>query len=184
MSTPTRTWNTSSMKTSTGQSAFQRTAPVESSQEESRPNPFGNMRRDRTPYSSANTPATYADWKDAQKKKKEEEAKNRPFTDDDFPPLGGKVVVKNTMITTTAHDSVTLAERLRNAIKREEDEATRRRLQMEQEEKDAKDSTISLSLGPRLSMVRRTQEQKRQSEYEEENEYAWQTSTEVEREED
>lgn len=167
MSYTPRTWNNNK---STNES-------TSDSQNQERPNPFGNMRRDRV----QQTPAmSYADYKQMEKKKKEEAEKNRPLTEADFPPLGGKVVVKNTMISTTANDSITLADRLRLAIKREEDEATRRRLELEEEEKKSKEGTISLSMGPRMTMKKKVVEQKRELEIQEEDDYQWQVSTEVE----
>lgn len=141
------------------------------------------MRRDRDRNRSSGM--SYSDWKQNEQKKKIEEEKNRPLTEADFPPLGAppgaKVVVKNVMATTTAHDSVTLAERLRNTIKRQEDEALRRRLELEEEEKKSKDAVVSLSLG--VPMLRnRVQEMKvrRDLDAQAEEEYAWQVSSEME----
>ena len=166
MSYTPRTWNNNKSTTES----------TSDSQPQERSNPFGNMRRDRVQQAPA---MSYADYKQMEKKKKEEAEKNRPLTEDDFPPLGGKVVVKNAIHTTTAHDSISLADRLRLAIKREEDEATRRRLEAEEEEKKAKDGTISISMAPRLSMKRKVEEQKRQIEIQEEEDYHWQISSDM-----
>ncbi len=129
---------------------------------------------------------SYSDWKQTEQKKKEEEIKNRPLTDADFPPLGGNVVTVKKVVPGTgvnvagAPDGVNLAERLRNAIKRQEDDALRRRLEQEEEEQKAKESMVSLSIGPsirsrKLENVRRNLE----AEAEEEN-YRWQVSSEIE----
>jgi hypothetical protein len=140
-------------------------------------NPFGNMRKERNP-SYGNS---YSDWKTTEQKKKEEAEKNRPLTDADFPPLSTKVVVKNTMITTTAHDSTTLAERLRTAMKRQEDEVLHRRLQQEQEESLSKETVVSLSLAPTLRnrMRENTLRKDQEAESLAEEKYAWQVSPEI-----
>lgn len=143
-------------------------------------NPFGNMRRDRDRNRSSGM--SYSDWKQTEQKKKVEDDKKRPLTDADFPPLSNKpVVVKNSIFTTTAHDSITLAERLRNTIKRQEDEAVRRRIEIEEEEKSSKEALVSLSLG--VPMIRnRIQEMKvrRDLDVQTEEEYAWQVSSDME----
>jgi len=138
-------------------------------------NPFGNMRRDRDRYQSGGM--SYTDWKQTEKKKKED---SRPLTEADFPPLGGKVVLPSKM--TVPGDGVNLADRIRTAIKRQEDDALRRRLELEEEEKASKETLVSLSCTPmlrtlRIREVRRNLEQEAQAE--EEN-YAWQVSGEVE----
>ncbi len=135
------------------------------------------MRKERNP-SYGNS---YSDWKTTEQKKKEEAEKNRPLTDADFPPLSTKVVVKNTMITTTAHDSTTLAERLRTAMKRQEDEVLHRRLQQEQEESLSKETVVSLSLAPTLRnrMRENTLRKDQEAESLAEEKYAWQVSPEI-----
>lgn len=166
-----RTWN----KTNTNESQ-------DSSQQQQQPNPFGNMRRDRDRnqnYGSAGM--SYSDWKSNEKKKKEAE---RPLTQDDFPPLGGKVVVKTSIVTTTAHDSVSLADRLRIAIKKEEDEAYRRRIEQEEQEKKEKDAVISIALGPPRLRIKTLDAQKKQQQQEEDDNYRWQISSEIEQPEE
>ena len=153
------------------------TNPNTASEDRQASNPFGNMRKERN-QSYGNS---YSDWKGTEQKKKMDAEKNRPLTDADFPPLSTKVVVKNTMITTTAHDSTTLAERLRNAMKRQEDEALHRRLQQEEEENLSKETVVSLSLAPTLRNRMRDITLRRDFEAEanaEEN-YAWQVSSEI-----
>lgn len=143
-------------------------------------NPFGNMRKDRNRSSGM----SYSDWKQTENKKKVEAEKNRPLTEDDFPPLGAplgsKVVVKTSMTTTTAHDNITLAERLRNTIKRQEDEALRRRLEEEEEEKKSKEAVVSISLGPKLRTRVQDLNVRRDLEAQEEENYRWQVSGEIE----
>jgi hypothetical protein len=117
------------------------------------------------------------EMKQTEKKKKED---SRPLTEADFPPLGGKVVLPSKM--TVPGDGVNLADRIRTAIKRQEDDALRRRLELEEEEKASKETLVSLSCTPmlrtlRIREVRRNLEQEAQAE--EEN-YAWQVSGEVE----
>lgn len=157
--------------------------PAEGSEQPPNSNPFGNMRKERNRSSGM----SYSDWKQSENKKKQEAEKNRPLTDDDFPPLGAppgsKVVVKTSMNTTTAHDSITLAERLRNTIKRQEDEALRRRLELEEEEKKAKEEVVSLSLGASTLRYRAKEIRLRRRELEaqeEEENYEWQVSSEME----
>ncbi len=150
-------------------------------------NPFGNMRRDRHNQSGG---MSYSDWKQTEKKKKVEEEKNRPLTDADFPPLGGgtvvipvrKVVPGDGVNVAAAGDGVTLADRIRNAIKRQEDDALRRRLELEEEEKKSKETLVSLPRAPMLRNVslrevRRNLDAEAQAE---EDNYAWQVSGEVE----
>lgn len=150
------------------------TTPAEGSEQPS--NPFGNMRRERNQSSGM----SYSDWKKTEQKKKMDAEKSRPLTEDDFPPLGGKVVVKTSIHTTTAHDSITLAERLRNTIKRQEDEALRRRLEQEEEEQKSKEAVVSISLGPKFRSRVRALDETREREAEEEENYRWQVSAEME----
>jgi hypothetical protein len=144
---------------------------------EERPNPFGNMRRDRNNYSSG---PSYSDWKQTEQKKKVEAEKSRPLTDADFPPLGGQVRLP--VKITVPGDGLTLASRLTNAIKRQEDEALRRRLEAEEEEKKSKEAVVSISLAPTLRNRVRDLNVRREIEVEEEERYAWQVSNEVEAE--
>ncbi len=146
---------------------------------EERPNPFGNMRRDRNNYSSG---PSYSDWKQTEQKKKVEAEKNRPLTDADFPPLGGGHVRLPVKITVPG-DGLTLASRLTNAIKRQEDDALRRRLEAEEEEKKSKDTIVSIPLAPTLRNRVRDLNVRRELEVQEEERYAWQVSNEVEAEE-
>jgi hypothetical protein len=149
------------------------TTPAEGSEAPS--NPFGNMRRDRN-YSSG---PSYSDWKQSEQKKKAEAEKNRPLTDADFPPLGGGQVRLPVKVTVPG-DGLTLATRLSNAMKRQEDEALRRRLEQEEEEKKSKEAVVSLSLGPTLRTRVRQLNVRRELDAQEEENYAWQVSTEVE----
>ena len=142
-------------------------------------NPFGNMRRDKERNQSYGM--SYTDWKGAEQKKKIDAEKSRPLTDADFPPLGGKVVIKTSMHTTTAHDSIPLAERLRNTIKRQEDDALHRRLELEEEERKSKEDIVSISLSvPMMRNRIRDPNVRRQLEVQAEEDYAWQVSAETE----
>jgi hypothetical protein len=157
-------------------------APAPAANEGEQPsNPFGNMRREKERNQSYGM--SYSDWKGVEQKKKVEAEKSRPLTDADFPPLGGKVVIKTSMHTTTAHDSIPLAERLRNTIKRQEDDAHRRRLELEEEEKKTKEAIVSISLTS-SSLRNRMREitLRRNLEAQAEEDYAWQVSTETEAE--
>lgn len=138
-------------------------------------NPFGNMRKER----NHSYGQSYSDWKSTEQKKKMDAEKSRPLTDADFPPLGGEVRLP--VKVTVPGDGLTLAARLSNAIKRQEDEALRRRLEQEEEEQKSKETVVSISLGPKFrSRVRTLDEtQKREAEEEEEN-YRWQVSSEME----
>jgi hypothetical protein len=142
---------------------------------EERSNPFGNMRRDRN-YASG---PSYSDWKQTEQKKKTEVEKNRPLTDSDFPPLGGGDVRLPVKISVPG-DGLTLATRLTNAMKRQEDEALRRRLEQEEEERKSKDAIVSISLGPSLRNRVKDLNVRREIEAQEEERYAWQVSGEVE----
>ncbi len=179
-----RSWN----KTNTTSVAPAPAAAADSESSEAAPatapsNPFGNMRRDRNRYQSGGM--SYSDWKQTEKKKMDEEAKQRPLTDADFPPLGGKVVIPIKKVVPGAGvnivspgDGVNLADRIRNAIKRQEDDALRRRLEVEEEEKKAKETLIAIPMLRNVSLreVRRNLH----AEAEEEDNYAWQVSGEVE----
>lgn len=169
-----RSWN----KTNTASVAPAPENASESTEVAAAPsNPFGNMRRDRDRYQSGGM--SYTDWKQTEKKKKEDEVKNRPLTEADFPPLGGKVVLPTKM--TVAGDGVNLAERIRTAIKRQEDDALRRRLELEEEEKASKDTLVSLSRTPMLRNVSlREVRRNLDAEVQAEDDYAWQVSGEVE----
>lgn len=164
-----RSWSNNNTSASTSASA--------STEGEQVSNPFGNMRKDR----NHSYGQSYSDWKGAEQKKKVEAEKSRPLTDADFPPLSGKVVIRNSMHTTTAHDSITLAERLRNTIKRQEDDALNRRLELEEEEKKSKEDIVSISLSvPMMRNRVRDPNIRRQLEVQAEEDYAWQVSSETE----
>jgi len=171
-----RSWS----NTNTNTSATVAPAPASAATDPSEPNsnPFGNMRRDRDRNQSYGM--SYSDWKNTEQKKKMEAEKSRPLTESDFPPLGGKVVIKTSMHTTTAHDSVTLAERLRNTIKRQEDDAHRRRLELDEEEKKTKEAVVAISLSS-SSIRNRVREiyLRRNLEIQDEEDYAWQVSPET-----
>lgn len=180
-----RSWN----KSSSASVAPTTPAPAsETSGETPAPsNPFGNMRRERDRYNHAGG-MSYTDWKQTEKKKKDDEEKNRPLTEADFPPLGGKVVVPVKKVVpgegvnmAAPADGTTLADRIRLAIKRQEDDALRRRLEMEEEEKKSKDTLVSLPRAPMLRNVslrevRRNLDEETQAE----EDYAWQVSGEIE----
>jgi hypothetical protein len=141
-------------------------------------NPFGNMRRDRDRYNQGSA-MSYSDWKKTEQKKKDDEKKERPLTEADFPPLSGKVVLPTKI--TVAGDGVNLADRIRNAIKRQEDEALRRRLELEEEEKQSKETLVSISRTPMLRNISlREVRRNLDTQVEEEDNYAWQVSQEVE----
>ncbi len=148
-------------------------------------NPFGNMRRDRDRYNQSGG-MSYSDWKQTEKKKKEDEVKNKPLTDADFPPLGGGTVVVPVRKVvpgdgvTAAGDGVTLADRIRNAIKRQEDDALRRRLELEEEEKKSKETLVALPRAPMLRNVSLREVRRNLDDEAEEDNYAWQVSGEVE----
>ena len=167
-----RSWSISSNTNTNPNSTSQ-------SEGEQASNPFGNMRRDKERNQSYGM--SYTDWKGSEQKKKVEIEKSRPLTDADFPPLSGKVVIKTSMHTTTAHDSVTLAERLRNTIKRQEDDALLRRIELEEEEKRSKEDVVSISLSmPALRNRVRDLGVRRELEVQVEEDYAWQMNTEIE----
>ncbi len=167
-----RSWN----KTNTASVAPAPEASSESTAEAAAApsNPFGNMRRDRDRQQSGGM--SYKDWKQTEKKKMDD---SRPLTEADFPPLGGKVVLPSKM--TVAGDGVNLADRIRTAIKRQEDDALRRRLELEEEEKSSKDTLVSLSRTPMLRNVSlREVRRNLDAEVQAEDDYAWQVSGEVE----
>jgi hypothetical protein len=176
-----RSWN----KTSTASVAPASTAETTDGAAQAPSNPFGNMRRDRDRHHSGGM--SYSDWKQTEKKKKDED---KPLTDADFPPLGGgvnvvvpmkKVVPGDGVNMSTTSDGVTLADRIRTAIKRQEDDALRRRIEIEEEEKKSKDALLAIPMMRNVSLreVRRNLDTEAEAYAEEEN-YAWQVSGEVE----
>ena len=165
-----RSWSTTNTNTNA--------TPAPASTPEPNSNPFGNMRRDKERNQSYGM--SYSDWKNTEQKKKMDAEKTRPLTDADFPPLGGKVVIKTSMHTTTAHDNIPLAERLRNTIKRQEDDAHRRRLELEEEEKKTKEAVVAISLSsPSIRNRVREIYLRRNLEIQDEEDYAWQVSPET-----
>jgi hypothetical protein len=175
-----RSWN----KTSTA-SVAPASAPESTEDTSQAPsNPFGNMRRDRDRYQSGGM--SYSDWKQTEKKKKGDD---KPLTDADFPPLSGGVnvvvplrkVVPGDGVNLT--DGVTLADRIRTAIKRQEDDALHRRLELEEEEKKSKDTLVAIPMVRNVSLRQVRRNLDAEEAYAEEENYAWQVSREVELEE-
>lgn len=171
-----RSWN----KTSTA-SVAPASAPDSTEDAGQAPsNPFGNMRRDRDRYQSGGM--SYSDWKQTEKKKKVDD---KPLTDADFPPLGGvNVVVPLRKVVpgdgVSLPDGVTLADRIRTAIKRQEDDALRRRIEIEEEEKKSKDTLVAIPMVRNVSLRQVRRNLDTEEAYAEEENYAWQVSGEVE----
>ena len=90
-------------------------------------NPFSRQdRRDR--YGSQ---VSYAEHKRKKEEEAKEKEKNRPLTADDFPSLGGKPVVVKAK---SDPNRSTLAVHIAETIKKDEEDAVRRRIQREVEE--------------------------------------------------
>lgn len=98
--------------------------------EEPRANPFSRMREDRERRDRNRGPSmSYAEHKRKQEEERKEKEKNRPLTMDDFPALAGSVPV--VVKPKKDANASTLANHLAATIKKDEEDAVRRRLEKE-----------------------------------------------------
>lgn len=113
-----RTWNNDSAP------------PSSVGEEQPRSNPFGRMREDRERRNKyAPPPMSYADHKRKLEEAAKEKEKNRPLTMDDFPALNGSAPVA--VKPKKDANASTLASHLAATIKKDEEDAVRRRIEKE-----------------------------------------------------